>query len=240
MIVLLTGVPGSGKSYYAVRSVAELLKDKNNVVLSNIEDFRFERFKLYRAYDTKKIINDTVFVSIDTGIYVDISFHLTKLGASFFDYNNMKKYLSQSQFEGKKVYIFIDEAQRYFPKWFKDADIIYFFDYHRHFGLDIYLISQSSSKLCPDIVALSEYELRAVPSSLKFKNMFVYKHLINGEIISRKIIKKDRRIFNLYRSFIVQNDNYSVPGIMYLIPVFFIVGVFFAYMFFSKFVSLAS
>jgi zona occludens toxin (predicted ATPase) len=237
MIVLLTGVPGSGKSYLAVKTISDLLKDKNNVVLSNIEDFRFERFKLYRDYQIKKI-SDTTFVSIETGLYVDISKDLVKYGASFFEYDNMKKILSL--YKDKKVFIFIDECQRYFPKWFKDSDVIYFFDYHRHFGVDIYLISQSSVKICSDIVALSEYELRAVPSSLKFKNMFVYKRIISGDIIGRQILKKDRRIFNLYKSFYVMNDNTKVPSFVFLIPVFFIIAIYFAYSFFAKWIALSS
>ena len=31
------------------------------------------------------------------------------------------------------IHIYVDEAQRFFPPDLKDADILYFFDYHRHY-----------------------------------------------------------------------------------------------------------
>lgn len=223
MIVLLTGVPGSGKSYMAVKMISDLLKNKDNVVLSNIENFRIDRWKLYRDYQINRI-SDTTFISIESGEYIDITKELTHLGSSFFNYNNIKKYLSNEKFKNKNVYIFIDECQRFFPRWYKDTDVIYFFDYHRHLGINIYLISQSINKISPDIVALAEYELRAVPPSLKFKNMFVYKRIISGDIIGRQILKKDKRIFSLYKSFDVNNDITKVPYFVYFIPIFFIIS----------------
>jgi len=235
MIVLYTGVPGSGKTYLAVKSIADLLKNPNNVVISNVEGFRFERFKLFRDYQIKKISDET-FINVECGQYIDITKELVKRGSSFFDYTQMKKFLEP--FKDKNVFIFIDECQRYFPKWFKDSEVIYFFDYHRHLGLDIYLISQSSYKICPDIVHLTEYELRAVPSSLKFKNMFVYKRLINNDILGRQVLKRDKRIFSLYKSFQVQNENIQMPKILFAIPVFFIFAVFALFYVLSKFAEM--
>jgi len=237
MIVLYTGVPGSGKTYLAVKTISDLLKNKDNIVLSNVEGFRFERFKLYRDYQINRM-TDTTFISVETGTYIDITPELEKRGASFFDYNYIKKYLSTERFENKNIFFFIDECQRYLSRNLRDPEIIYFFDYHRHWGLDIYLMSQASYKICPEIVALTEYELRAVPASLKFKNMFVYKRLINNDILGRQILKRDKRIFSLYKSFNVQNDNIKMPKILFAIPVFFVFAIFALFFVLNRFAQL--
>lgn len=236
MIVCITGVPGSGKSYKAISIINELLKDANNVIFSNIDNFRFERWKLFYQYHNKKFA-DNPFLKLEYGSYIDISNYLKRFGSSWFSFENMKKFLKTFIDDGKKIFFFIDECQLYFDKYFKDVDVIYFFDYHRHLGIDIYLITQAIHKISPAISALCEYEIRAVPRSLRFNNMFVYKKIINNDIVGREVLKVRKELFTLYSSFVASsNENVQTPMLFFIIPLFFVVSIISFIYFFSRFV----
>jgi zona occludens toxin len=217
MIVLVSGVPGSGKSYFAVKQLVDILKNKNSVVFSNIENFRFDRFKIMYNYYINKLSNG-FFTDFECGQYVDISNDLITLGTSFFTVDNYKKLIKKYNLDGKNVYFFIDECQRYFPPFLKDVDVIYFFDYHRHYNLNIYLITQDSVKINSSIVSLVEYEIRASSPSVRFKNTFIYKRMINGDIINRFVLRFDNKISSLYSSSFVAESNNRNNFIMFLIP----------------------
>lgn len=233
MIVLVTGVPGSGKSYYCVDLINNLLKEKDVEIFSNISGFRFERWKQYFYYHNKKLLNNP-FVKLEHGNYNDLSEVLKKKGSDFFSYTNITKFLEPYLQQRKKVYFFLDECQQFFYPTFKDPDVIYFFDYHRHLGLDIYLITQSKHKITPQISTLVEYEIRALPRSLRFKNTYVYKKVINDDILTREIRRAKTEIFNLYSSFQLQNENFKTPFVIFLIPLFLIVAIFAALSFYTN------
>jgi len=227
MIVLISGVPGSGKTYYAVKQISDILKDKDSIVFSNIENFRFERFRVLYSYYVNKL-TDGFLTNLECGQYVDITKDLITLGASFFTVDNYKKLIKKYSLEDKKVYFFIDECQRFFPSFLKDTDIIYFFDYHRHFGLNIFLITQDSVKISSSIASLAEFEVRASPPMLRFKNVFIYKKIINGEILNRFVLKFNNKIACLYTTaYFTNNVNFNnTIALFFAVPVLFIVAVF--------------
>lgn len=100
MITLLTGIPRSGKSYYAVHNILEkLTSDKPFLILTNIE-----------------------------GLNVDDARLITQeFDATFFQNTRIAPYLRDLRDKyGLKpedpIYLYIDEAQRYFNK--PDSDTI--------------------------------------------------------------------------------------------------------------------
>lgn len=185
MLQIIYGVPGSGKSYYAVWNIKRTLeKDKDNVVIiSNIENLKLSHLNL------DDLIN--------------------KYGGIDGFFNVECQYWKQD-IEKRKI-LFIDEAQRYFNKKFFSNAVFFFFQYHRHLNIDIYLITQSYKTLPTELVVLSELVIQAVPSSFRwFKNSFKYlvKDLETFETVEKIDIPFKKEIAYLYTSaLVIQNNN---------------------------------
>ena len=127
----------------------------------------------------------------------------------------------RDKYPDKKIIIAIDECQRYFHRRFFDREVFFSFEYHGHFGIDIYLISHNSAKLAPDIVNLLEYEIRAVPRTYSIGG-FNYLEKQGYEVFGRKYLRKKKQIFNLYRSqFAAESEKIKHPMTKYFIGVVF-------------------
>lgn len=183
-IRIIEGVPGSGKSYYAVRHLAtnyfelshdEYVVQKPCTIITNIEDFQPDH------------------VSLDE--------EMKKAGGleRFFSLEFQEQY--RHNYPDVIVYM-IDEAQMIFRRAAARSlgDVFAYFEYHRHFGQDIYLITQNSRKLPPDITALTEYIIVACPRTRSIVGELRYKWVSDGDIIKREGFKPDKRIFALYKS----------------------------------------
>ena len=184
MIQIIYGVPGSGKSYYAVYNIKKIIdKNKDNVVLiSNIENLKLSHINL------DEIIQR--YGGIDNFFNVDNEFWKTDI-------------------EKKKI-LFIDESQRYFNKKFFSSTVFFFFQYHRHLNVDIYLITQSYKTLPTELVVLSEVVIQAVPSSFRFfRSSFRYliKDLETFETIEKIDIPFKKEIADLYTSALIIQEN---------------------------------
>jgi len=184
MIRIFEGVPGSGKTYAMVhylRRFAEwddfykewILKD-GVLIISNIEGLRIPH--------------------LDFGKLVD------ELGLKGVFSEDFIKSLWDKGYT--KIIFAIDEAQRYFDRRYFDKEVFYFFQYHRHYGVDVLLATQDSSTIAKEIRVLAEFIIRAEQRSLTVKS-FKYRfytpddrtHLFN------KTISKDPKVFAMYKSF---------------------------------------
>lgn len=193
-ITLLTGVPGSGKSYFAVNKIVELLDTKDNfLILSNIDG-------------TKENIFDRRYV-----------FH--RFSLEFLRNANMENFLPHLRDEHHldaeaTIYIFIDECQNYYGPSCRDEDAFYFLDYHRHYGVEIFLITQKDTKIRKEVEALCETEIRGLPPTLSLiPGMFVYNHKCGGEIFAKIKLKKKSKVFSAYKSFqagTIRRGNYTI------------------------------
>lgn len=187
MITVLSGVPGSGKTYRAVYLITKH-KDQEKVI-HNIDSLKIG--KQLHEYITENNISSTI----------DLfrrSFHEST--------KDLYGYL-----------IVIDEAQTLFPKQFKDTDVIAFFDLHRHYGIDIILITQDSKKVCYDIVCLAELQFRAISSaSNPIPGTFLYRQEVGGESTGRSFLLKNKEIFKLYKSTNDHSSSISNVGRIYI------------------------
>jgi len=183
-IRIIQGVPGSGKTYYAVKHLADNYFERQT-------DGRYELVKPC-----------TIITNIDSFKPAHVS-----LQDAIKDAGGVKKYFTEShqkkcseRYEDQIIYI-IDEAQKLFRKNDRDLnDVFTYFEIHRHFGHDIYLITQNSKKLPPDLVLLTEYIIDAAPRSRSVIGEFKYKWLSDGEILKREGFRPDKGIFELYKS----------------------------------------
>lgn len=212
-IRIIEGVPGSGKSYYAVKHLADQYFEKQKdgryelirpvTIITNIDSFQPEHLNL-------KVL------AKDAG------------GVKHFFSEHYQKALTEC-IGGQIIYI-IDEAQKYFRKGARDLDDVYsYFEYHRHFGHDVYLITQNARKLPPDISCLSEYLIVAAPRSRSVIGEFKYKWLSDGEILKREGFRPDPGIFALYKSMDqkesekIKNPVMRTAGLT-ILAVFFVIG----------------
>jgi len=93
-----------------------------------------------------------------------------------------------------------------------------FLQLHRHYGIDIFLITQDIKKVTPDITCLSETHYRAASGAANpIPGFLIYQQMVGGEAVSRKFIRKKKEVFDLYKS---TNDHSSSTlniGKIYLI-----------------------
>ena len=75
---------------------------------------------------------------------------------------NLKQFMIERRF--KRCIMIVDEAQRHFSN-LKNENELFFFEYHRHLGIDVFLVLQTVSALPRRVVELSEYVIEALPRS---------------------------------------------------------------------------
>lgn len=195
-IEILTGVPGSGKSYYAVHRIKKLLDTSGRfLVLHNIEGLA-------------PLDNRCLSVN-----WVSIDFNAQAME------ERLKSLRLEYQLQNSDlIHIYVDEAQRFFPPDLKDADIFYFFDYHRHYGANITLITQHEKKLSFKVTSLAEIEIRAVSSRVNPFGSFVYKLSSGGEQYATERLSKDKAVFALYKSFQAGTGTVKKSKFRYVVP----------------------
>ena len=187
MLRLVTGKPGSGKTYYAVNYLTKNYCDFDHIsnewilrpdylVISNIDNLRVDHWNLQKLIDDKGLEN--VF-SVD------------------FVESLSKQY--------KRIIFIVDECQRYFPAKSEAKipnSVWFFFEYHRHYGIDLILCSQHASSVSRRIVNIAETYIEAAPQTLRMGPHFRYSlvDVTTGEKISQSLVKPDLSVYLAYRS----------------------------------------
>ena len=198
MITFLLGLPGSGKSYYAVDRIynnfsedKEAIKDKKasfKNCYTNINQFKFNK------------VNNVFNLDLELLYRILVRLHAHYKAKK--DDKYLLKYLSRVKL--KDSLIVIDEAHN-----FLDAEnkvLVWWLSYHRHLHHEIILITQNHTLISAKYKAFSEFFYVAKPSSLRlFKSHFKY----NIYTISRQTkashvgntkIKLNDKVFSLYHS----------------------------------------
>lgn len=190
MLDIITGVPGSGKTFYAVKIIRDNYCDydkllnkytvKNNSangkpynIVTNIDNLLLPHANLDDAIKTSKM---------------DI--------LKFFTYEYQEKL---SNIRPNIVYI-IDECQQYFDQKMNSTQTLLFFEKHRHLGIDIVLMAQTYERINKNIRGLEELHIHAVKRTFSVFGEFQYNIKSGYEVIDKRIIKKDKSIFALYQS----------------------------------------
>jgi zona occludens toxin (predicted ATPase) len=200
-IKVVTGIPGSGKSYYAISHLLKYhyvfddefhqynVKDDNTIIVSNMAGLKLPHFTFQAA------AKDVGATSIHDFLRIPNIPNATEQECV----EQSKVWHFKQKYNAKLVFIF-DEIQRQFPVNYKDQDVVFFFDYHRHLGCDIYILSQNWKKVAPGITALCETEYRALPKSKQFGKELNY-HVYSGfdKVGSFKLLPNSK-VFSLYKS----------------------------------------
>lgn len=213
MIRIIQGNPGSGKSYYAVNYLSKFGKyeqlyddfivDAGVLIITNIEGFRVKHLDLHELIDRFTV-------------------------EKFFTVDNFEKIIEK--YKARHVIVIIDEAQKIFDSKYYDKDVFYFFQYHRHLGIDIFLCTQSVSTISRQLIPLCEFIVNAVPRSKGMAGLFRYKFTdCKGTFMYSQAVRKKKEIFKIYQSF--KSDEAEKPKnvithyLIMLVAVFVVVGI---------------
>lgn len=208
MITYIVGVPGSGKSYFAVYKLWSLFlyepkktfvskfikppeKPEYLYCYTNINEFKFELDDRFIKFDFETFYSDLETLH---ALYIN--------KATDKEINEKAKELKLY-----KVLIVLDEAHN-FLKAKEDNLLVWWLTYHRHLHHDIYLITQDLSLISNEYKRIAEKFYRAIDSSKrlfssKFKYAYYssYKMNISDRVNSFNInIPFNPEVFNLYHS----------------------------------------
>lgn len=213
MIAQVTGPPGAGKSYYAVRKASEAL-EQGKVVVTNFqmrEDWvervvRHHPRRWMFPWRRKKMIANWKpnFMQVE-------------------DMSQLNRIRLQGEGEGRGVVV-LDEGHRFLNsrQWNDEGrkEAVDFFTLHRKLGWDVYLITQDAANLDKQVRNLFEYHVRlknlkrlrilgipVVPFNL-FLAVWDW-HGIRTVTVGRKPVK--REMYRLtWRAKLY--DSYGIPG----------------------------
>lgn len=198
MITFLTGVPGSGKSYYAVDRIynnfsndKEAIRDKKATFencYTNINEFKFDKVENCFNLD-----------------FDDLKSNLTKLHKLHKSKATDEELIAFcKEHDILNTLFVIDEAHNFFDV--KDPVLIWWLSYHRHLYHEIILITQNLALVDSKYKSFSEFFFKAFPQSLTlFKTHFKYNVYSSARMsqISKSgsiKIKRNPKVFELYKS----------------------------------------
>lgn len=219
MIWLIEGLIGSGKTYFVVNDILQ-------------KYFRWDSEKvLYVKRDDIKV---EVYTNID-GFFLcsDLNKYVDSVGGleSFFNIDNQEKITNDC----KHVYA-IDECQKWFDRKYYNKKVFNFFQYSRHLGIDIYLLTQDYTSLSRELQALNEHHIKVARRSYSMFGEFRYNYMVGYEIMKRKTVRPDLKVFKQYRSALSDSSEkpkmFAKKFMVYI--VLLVIGVFFAGYFFMK------
>lgn len=214
MLRIILGVPGSGKSYYAVNYLKKFIKYDS-------------------LYQTLLLDPQVLLVTNIEGIKVPHIKWEEYLEAGMLNIEKTREFMRDNQY--KRGVFIVDEAQRTLSG-LKDNEKYFFFEYHRHLGLDIFLIVQTLKALPPRLVELTEYVIEALPRTYAiFGFRYKMKDSKTGQVLYTKVIKIDQDVFKVYKSFEVDEDSKAKPKKVILIRWITSVGLLVAVIAFGMF-----
>ena len=256
MIDLITGVPGSGKTYYAVSKLYDLITAKDRKykhIFTNINGLDLD--KCNKLANESDYVKSFEFVDLKKQMDLEYLYHKkakesvvsTSIKMEFVEkteeeYNQLldgeklqydkqyKLYLENQKnkslsneikqlkenyddyVKSKGVYslysdslVIVDECHLYFEDRADDV-LIRFLSYHRHFNIDLYLITQNKNLINKKYLSFIETMYIAYPASKRFfSKSFRYKiyasyQEYHANIMGTTSLKLEEKIFTLYSS----------------------------------------
>lgn len=240
-ITYLTGIPRSGKTYYAMFLLyTSFIFQKPVTKLSKFIDKYFGKYsskKLKKSYDVAYTnINQFDFSKSPKILSYDhevIYAHLELLHAMYLDKKTDDELIAYAkEYNLLNALFVIDECQNFFAK--DDKVLTWWFTYHGHLHQDIMLITQNLDLVFTGYTKIAEFFYKAVPPSSRFfSNKFRY-----VQYNSYKCFQKDKigdfhvpmvpEIFNMYVSGASNNSPSQVKKyLMYFVILFILLVIVF-------------
>jgi len=201
MVTLVVGFPGSGKSYYAVNQIYELLKNQDkskniDVIYTNINGIKFDYFP-NSSIEFKKFNSEEFYIYLAQCYSI---YQLNKNSDSVDD--ELVKYSKEMNYH--KALIVFDECHDFFTP--QDKIKIFWLTYHRHLFHEIILLTQNKALIHSKYRAIPEIFVEAQPRSKKlFSNTLTYKKFASfamkqTDFFGKESLKTKDEVFKLYQS----------------------------------------
>jgi len=194
-IQVIYGIPGSGKTYYAIWYLLQMYYQFISRLRRWVPKSGYENLEIYTNID------DLV---IDNVRSLQHEFEVAGGFEVFCTKEYQEKFLRQANGGGYRRCVYIwDEAHAELHSKFYNKDVFYFFRWHRHFGLDIYLICAGTDEAAipKAISSLCLYTVEAIRATHRFTKSFRYRFWTGGEKWKSISIAPNSSIFSLYKSF---------------------------------------
>jgi zona occludens toxin len=230
MISLVVGFPGSGKSYYAINKIYNILTNNDKmckdieVIYTNINGVKFDYFPNSKILFKK--FNDSEFYTylMELHILYEINKNDDSVDDKLIELTKTKGYY--------KALIVFDECHEFFCN--QDKYKIFWLTYHRHLYHEIILLTQNKTLIHSKYRAIPEIFIEAQPRSKKiFNNSLSYKKYASfamrkTDLFGKDILKTNQEVFNLYQSGNKSNQKSIISKYIKLIFIFVLI-VFFAF-----------
>lgn len=220
MIKHITGTPGTGKTYFAVREIITRYYKFDSELFEYVQDTEKEKRPIH-------IITNIECLKLK---HTNLDEYLQYHDISVYEFFTTAHWEKNIDYQNYQVVLILDEAQQYFPSSYRlhgtpepSNNPLFWFQYHRHFGVDVYIITQTYDSVCRHIVALAEYEIHARTRVYSMGNSFHYIYrtgLSPDAILQRKTVAYSKKIGMLYQSFQADTEEKGKPNpLKKLIPI---------------------
>jgi hypothetical protein len=228
MITLIFGVPGSGKTYWMTHIIRKKVLQESDIFFKVKEDCLLITNLRLRLDDTEGYI------------YIEDWEQWTR----FFNANFWQQNLAWWQ--GKKVWLVMDECQRFFMLAKENPEIWFYLQYHRHFGTHNLIFATQTPKSIPGkLYELAEYVIEAVPKSVNVFSFAGFRYRVLSPLDKSIVLRRfhlpyDQITFFLYQDMVFKEDEEMRPQNAFLKPLtiagLMLLGVFISlHLFFSGF-----
>lgn len=204
MVEIVTGVPGSGKTSYAITRLAKTFSkdEKLKKVIPNnlkIPDVKKALTNINELKTDK--LNNVSALNYDE-FYSQIKDLEVKYRVDKWNDEKLKELAKEYKIFG--TMFIIDEFHNYFDK--QDKVLVWWLSYHRHLHQHIILLTQNLSLVNAKYKAFPEIFLKAIPATLKILDINIILKKYTDARMSKTSqagsikIKKNKEIFALYGS----------------------------------------
>lgn len=246
-LTLITGVPGSGKSVYALTFIKDLLSEGRPLYVHGIPNLSIEHQLVVCSSPSCEVcpsppvepiepdeIDWTVSHDIKSQYDIDIKNHKKKLArylAEKIKYDNLLKADEWNLWAPDGALLIYDEVQNVYRPRSSSAKVppsVAAFETHRHKGLDFYLVTQSPLLFDGNIRRLIGRHIHLRPT---WAGRFQYEFPEcndNTKSVSSGVKSKyklDKSVFGLYKSSSLHTKQMKkIPSVLYVL-VFLVIGL---------------
>jgi hypothetical protein len=207
MITLIFGVPGSGKTYWMVHTIKRKALTESDI--------------FFRVRDDTILITNIKLRLDDNTNYIFVE--NWEDWFQFFSVNFWNRNLSWWQ--GKRIFIVMDECQRFFMLAKDNPEVWFYLQYHRHFGTHTLIFATQTPKSIPaKLYEICEYVIEAVPKSVNIFSLAGFRYRVLNPLDKSLVLRRfhlpyDPVTFYLYSDMVFKEDEEMRPQNAFLRPV---------------------
>ena len=202
MVTLITGFPGSGKSYFAIDKIYNVLSNNHSlskdieVIYTNINGLKYDKFPSSNIELKKLHIEEFYTYLIECHSIYEKHKNDDNVDDLLIKYTKQEGYYN--------ALIVFDECHDFLSN--QDKVKIFWLTYHRHLHHEIDLLTQNKSLINTKYRAIPEIFIEAQPRSKKLlSSTLTYKHYASFamrkvDLYTKSSIKTKQEVFALYQS----------------------------------------